>query len=74
MNWIPILSFLILGLLVNQSQAEESTIVDALTEDENEKNVLDVLTRKLSDEENRDDEFCRSILDSDPAVSITISF
>ena len=65
-----ILSVLVLGTLVNLSQADPS-IEEALTEGENEKNVLEVLARKLDHDEDRGDEFCQSVLDSDPTVSDT---
>jgi len=70
MKWILILSFLILGSLADLGQSavvaanEEPSIRDGLTEDENEKNIINVLTRKLGDGESRGEEFCRSVLDS----------
>ena len=71
---IAILLFLILGSLVDLGAADEQpSIRDGLTDDENEKNVLNVLTRKLGDEESHGDEFCSSVLDSDPEVSTMIS-
>ena len=80
MKWILILSFLILGSLADLGHFatvaadKEPPIGDGLTEDENEKNVINVLTRKLDDGESRGEEFCRSVLDTGSEVSIMISF
>ena len=80
MKWILILSFLILGSLADLGQSaavtadEEPSTRVGLTEDENEKNIINVLTRKLDDGESRGEEFCRSVLDTGSEVSIMISF
>ena len=72
MKLFAVLSVLFLLTEARRDSSGNSSIKDVLNEEENEKNILSLLARRLDDDEDRGEDFCDSILGSDSTVSFYI--